>query len=432
MRFRDFTVDYPKPYRTDKWIYSESPIYENIENCFLDTQRPEDKWKEKGRLRDPFRKINKHKIQEYLHHSGPSYKELDWVEDDNGVIRAIILYYDISKMSAKKKTITSFTGDDYTLTETDTYIKEVACYAGYEDWLRQLIEKHESLPSGDTFFDFDEPLNVIESDMQLGRIRELLKSMGYECKDNLITSFADMFGIWFKGGDVSGLDDAERLSLQRLDIETQDTRPLMEQVLKLQEGAFANHYSNYNKSSSWSGIVVRGYGGKEDFIIKPAEMTQSWKKDNPEKMDWVVEDTPLRGVLTEVEKFVDLLPFEKERIRILKLSQGEGELKRHTDRQDKDAGLKDGMWTRLHFPLQTNEGVIFTQWNSDGSKTVHRMGEGELHYLDMRKPHTAINHGAEDRYHLVIDVKSTPELRKWLVDSSKKYPTTSEPDDYIE
>ena len=60
------------------------------------------------------------------------------------------------------------------------------------------------------------------------------------------------------------------------------------------------------------------------------------------------------------------------------------------------------------------------------------MGEGELWYLDMRKPHTAVNFGEQDRYHLIIDVKSDQRLRDWLVRSSEKYPSTKQVDDYIE
>ena len=194
---------------------------------------------------------------------------------------------------------------------------------------------------------------------------------------------------------------------------------------------FSNHCSNYNKKNTWSGIVLRGYGGKEDFIIKPSEMTNSWKKENKEKLDWVCEDTPLRQKLSEVERFVDLLPFDDvERIRILKLSKGEGELERHTDIQDKEAGINDGQWARLHFPLITNDKVIFTQWNTDGSKTKAHMRVGELWYLDMRKPHTAVNFGEEDRYHLIIDIKSDFHLRRWLENSIGVHPPHKEADDH--
>ena len=68
MIFRDLNHEYEKPYQDGKWIYPD-PIYDNILNCFLRTQRPEGIYKEKTRLRDPFRKINKFKTQKYLNHS---------------------------------------------------------------------------------------------------------------------------------------------------------------------------------------------------------------------------------------------------------------------------------------------------------------------------------------------------------------------------
>jgi hypothetical protein len=114
------------------------------------------------------------------------------------------------------------------------------------------------------------------------------------------------------------------------------------------------------------------------------------------------------------------------------LSGGEGELQRHTDRQDKEAGISDNQWARVHFPIRTNPKVQFTLWNTDGSKTVDKMKEGEVWYLDMRKPHTAFNGGTEDRYHLVVDLKANQNFRDWLVESSALYPPTKEADDYIE
>ena len=49
-------------------------------------------------------------------------------------------------------------------------------------------------------------------------------------------------------------------------------------------------------------------------------MNNKWKKNNPEKLKWKVEDTPLRAKLPAVEEYLKLLPFESERIRILKLA----------------------------------------------------------------------------------------------------------------
>ena len=84
--------------------------YDEILNCFHETQRPEDvkPYKTDGntRLRDPFIKINKYKIQQFLGHMKKNeYKEVDWVEDDEGKIKAIILFYDLNKMSTQNKNV---------------------------------------------------------------------------------------------------------------------------------------------------------------------------------------------------------------------------------------------------------------------------------------------------------------------------------------
>ena len=370
MIFRDLNTNVEKPYHDGKWIYPDS-IYENVEQCFLRTQRPigvKEYKDNRPRLLDPFRKINKFKMQDYFNKD--DYKELDWVTDKDGTVRAAIIYHNISKMSSKKKIITSFTQRKIELGENDSYIFDVACDIGYEEWLRALMEKHYAKTLFGT--------TVAECDMQNKQLRSLFESLGFERIDNKVSSFADMYGIWCKQNNlfpIKKIEQSQECSLQRLIMLVPPTQPLV--------------------------------------------------KQNKEKLDWVVKDTPLRKKLSEVEAFIDLLNVDDsdiERIRILKLGKDEGELERHTDIQDKEAGINDGQWARLHFPLVTNSLVFFTQWNTDGTKTIAHMDVGELWYLDMRKPHTAINHGDEDRYHLVIDIRADERLRDWLRRSEKTYP----------
>jgi len=42
------------------------------------------------------------------------------------------------------------------------------------------------------------------------------------------------------------------------------------------------------------------------------------------------------------------------------------------------------------------------------------MKEGELWYLDIRKPHMAVNNGDETRIHLVVDIEANDECRRLL------------------
>jgi mannose-6-phosphate isomerase-like protein (cupin superfamily) len=69
---------------------------------------------------------------------------------------------------------------------------------------------------------------------------------------------------------------------------------------------------------------------------------------------------------------------------------------------------------RLHFPIVTNDSVMFTTWNVDGTKKEIHMKRGECWYLDTRKPHRAINTGKTDRLHLVVDVDANDNIRGLL------------------
>jgi len=418
----------PKKRKNDKgklvWQYDDRHYKETLK-LFLHTQRPEGIFKENTRLRDPFRKFNNFKNQKYIHHND-DHREIDWIKNADGEIVAALIFFNFDIMKSKKKNVISFTQRKIELdTELDKYIYDFAWYDGYEKEMMKLIDHHTSTkPNSAT---------IIECDMQLKSAKDILIQLEFEHIDSKVSSFADMYGIWCKQKrfiPIQKIELSQQCSLQQLNCIVPTPYKLLEQLKTIEDDMYSNHYSNYNKNNTWKGIVLRGYGD-ETFIIKPSEMTNSWKKENAEKLDWECEDTPLRQKLSEVEKFVDLLPFEEiERIRILKLSKGEGELERHTDIQDKEAGINDDQWARLHFPLITNDKVIFTQWNTDGSRTKAHMRVGELWYLDMRKPHTAVNFGEEDRYHLIIDVKSDFHLRNWLENSIEVHPPHKETDDY--
>ena len=56
----------------------------------------------------------------------------------------------------------------------------------------------------------------------------------------------------------------------------------------------------------------------------------------------------------------------------------------------------------------------FTSWDMYGRKHTVNMKEGELWYLDIRKPHTAINNGEQTRIHLVVDVEANDSAEDYL------------------
>jgi hypothetical protein len=143
-------------------------------------------------------------------------------------------------------------------------------------------------------------------------------------------------------------------------------------------------------------------------------MNKKWKAENQGSLNWQIEDTPLRAQFPEVEVLLDQLPGEKHRIRFMSLKPKDGELRRHTDLVDSDQGIADGKLARIHFPIVTNDKVEFQNWDWNGKGDPINMKVGEAWYLDVRKPHRAVNSGDTQRIHMVVDVESSEELRKLL------------------
>jgi len=65
-------------------------------------------------------------------------------------------------------------------------------------------------------------------------------------------------------------------------------------------------------------------------------------------------------------------------------------------------------------PVETNPACDFTSWTLADTPTQAHMAAGCWWYLDVRKPHRAVNGGTGDRVHLVADAVVTRELREVL------------------
>ena len=254
--------------------------------------------------------------------------------------------------------------------------------------------------------------------------KEIIKACEFEKVGVKINTFGDILGVYFKGTptpfgkrefpELNNIIKEEYYVLKKMDIP--DLTELCNSIkLKLDEKSieFTNHYSNYNKNKSWSAISLRGYSNDFSFITKPAEMNKKWKKEN-EEVHFELQDTKLRKEFTEVEQILDYLQVVPHRIRFMNLTAGGGELQRHTDQVDPDAGIVNNKLMRIHIPIVTNDKVIFEQWDCDGKNVKGHMSLGECWYLDVRKPHRAVNGGDSLRTHLVIDVEANDYIRGLL------------------
>lgn len=245
--------------------------------------------------------------------------------------------------------------------------------------------------------------------------KEVAHKVGAFSEMRTLTCFGDSTRL-----KLAPLPEWERASLGCMKWWVEQPIAPLVAALQRENPAFSDHYSTYNLRHSWSAIAFRGYGGRTDVIEKPAEMSKRWKAEHPDMMGWKLEDTPLREAVPEVEALLlwfaqfGVLRQDFHRVRIMRLKPGGGELARHADITDPDAGTAEGKIVRLHLPLVTNEKVIFQSWTLDGKMIERHFPAGKWFYLDTRKAHRAVNGGTTDRLHLVVDIPSTPSIREAL------------------
>ena len=236
-----------------------------------------------------------------------------------------------------------------------------------------------------------------------------------------ITTFAEIYSVYFRDSSTSFEDrehpkiiGEETVNICKCDFGEIDASKIRQELSQV-EMDYTKHYSNYNKKGAWSAISLRGYRPDPSFIAKPVEMSKKWKSENDTWEEWECEDTPLREQFPYVNEILSKIPTDRiERVRFMSLAPGGGELSRHTDQVDPYLGVTDGKMMRLHIPVITNPNMEFTSWSMHGEKNVVNMSEGELWYLDIRKPHMAVNNGEETRIHLVVDIEANDKCRRLL------------------
>lgn len=292
----------------------------------------------------------------------------------------------------------------------------IRAIAGSDDARVRIVDVLESL---------DRPAIWVEDFIEAPH-SALWGDLGYELAGVKVMASSDLKGLWIKGRMGPRLP----APLHRADIPalaTIDDHFIFDDMLdaalaeisayEASIGAepWAQHYSNYNKRQSWTAFALRGFDASDpSFIIKPAEMSKQWKKDNPARMAARCDDTSAYQHFPIIRKIVESLPGQSQRIRLMRLASGNGELTRHADIVDPEAGTANGQTCRIHIPLQSPPECKFIGWGLDGQRHEARFEVGTACYLDTRKPHSVINGGAIDRIHLVIDQYSSDALRAMI------------------
>ena len=162
---------------------------------------------------------------------------------------------------------------------------------------------------------------------------------------------------------------------------------------------FSPVVTKFNKDNQWTAISLRGYGGESTQIGKGGVLGTD--------IDDSLQNTVLYDTL-EMDKILDKIPAEKERVRLMKLEAGTI-IAKHTDKVDKD--IKTGKIVRLHVPVITHEEVQMTSWLPGGIAEFH-MKKGSCWWLDVSLPHKVVNKSDVDRVHLVIDIYNNDDIKK--------------------
>jgi len=255
--------------------------------------------------------------------------------------------------------------------------------------------------------------------------KEVATLSGFRKVGVKITTFSEIFGIYFKNKPNiltelrrhPQVDECESYCMTKLPVP--DFTEVCQKIeKKISELDFSNHYSKYNKSSAWGAISLRGFSSDPGMIEKPSCMKQKWLDEHKDE-DLRLQDTTLRASFPEIDEILAAFPTKSfDRIRFMRLEPGGGELQRHVDHVEKDAGLRDGQIMRFHVPIKTNPNVIFTMWDINGKEIEQNMKQGETWMFDFRKPHRAVNGGDDIRIHLVIDIPMDQAMRDFITQGS--------------
>lgn len=252
---------------------------------------------------------------------------------------------------------------------------------------------------------FEDKITAMLSPLPHPEADRLADILGLHYVGSKIPAGGEIIGMWhrYPQQPPPGRDRPEALNFVG-PLTSVDTAGLLSD-LEATDMEWVQHYSGYNKRRTWTALSLRGFGPGLADVEKPAEMSKGWKAEHPGWQTIACVDTPLRAQLPSVEPILAAIgAHAPERVRLMRLEAGHGELSRHADITDKDAGLRPGELARIHIPLKTNDGVVFSGWRLETGTEEHaHMAVGEAWALEHTKPHAAANKGGTERIHLVVD-----------------------------
>lgn len=330
-----------------------------------------------------------------------------WTRDGAGV-DAVALFRALAMPSAHS----DFAGRQASMRAGDLFVRAIAGPRRH-NLLLKLMARAEKAPA-----------IWVEGHVENPDFVQLVADFNFQFVMTKISASSDLKGLWVKGAKDGGrlppaLEDADKIGLGIIKqpyLTQKMHTAICAELSLLEPGAWAQHYSAYNKRKSWTSFALIGYQPNDPhFIIKPAEMSKDWKEKNLELLEAKCAPTIAAKQFPNLMKVVAELPGEKQRVRLMRLGASIGELTRHSDITDREAGTELGKIARLHIPITSDERCLFRSWNLAGQEKRAHLPERCLAYLDVRKPHAVINPSDVERVHLVVDVRVDSAVRDLIL-----------------
>jgi len=329
-------------------------------------------------------------------------RQLVWVRPDSEITAVAIF-----RISKSKSLQTDFAQRKITVLKNDLQVKAIAgTTAGVHTLLTKLMAKSGPRPTW------------IEVHAENSQVQDVILKLGFSAVATKVSASSDIKTLYVKNVNetqrVSGSlfeSDIPALKLLGKGADVETVQQCLKEINQFKP-PWEQHYSSYNKRKSWTAVALQGFDPDDpQFIIKPEEMSKGWKLSNPKRLLAKCAPTSAATSLPTVWKLANSIPGKLERVRLMRLQANNGELTRHADITDRNAGTANGRIARLHIPLQTGTGCIFSSWDLSGKKIMSHFPAGSLFYLDIRKPHAVKNTSQTTRIHLVIDVACNSETR---------------------
>lgn len=333
---------------------------------------------------------------------------LAWIRQEGGSTIAAALVFKIAKVASKQS---DFAQRHIQVKPGDLQIKSAA---GDPEPLRLLLEKLMAKAGKRPTW--------LELHAENGQACQVASELGFQLAATKVSASSDIKAVYLLNAQPAQripqgpLHSADEPALKLLGqgATTEQLAACLAEI-KAFGPSWEQHYSSYNKRKSWTAIALQGFDSSDSgFIIKPAEMSKGWKQENPERLKARCAPTPAAAALPTIWQLASSIPGKLERVRLMRLRASNGELTRHADITDRDAGTANGRVARLHIPLQTADGCLFSGWEMTGKRRQLHFPAGSLFYLDIRKPHAVKNTSQIDRIHLVIDVECSEQTRRLI------------------